>query len=141
MKILKSKDLMLIFLLTSFYVIVISYPYNLNFNRSILEFVSLILLFIFSGYSLISLLSPEENYMDILKKPVLLLEFSVLLIITISLILKFTSIGLHLRTLTLVLSSITMFSTIAAYIRRIGYYKSMPLKKLDVSKQTPSTKS
>ena len=137
MKILKSKDLMLIFLLTSFYVIVISYPYNLNFNRSILEFVSFVLLFIFSGYSLISLLRPEENYIDILKKPVLLFEFSVLLIITVSLILKFTSIGLHLRTLTLVLSSITMFSTLAAYIRRIGYYKSMPLKKLDVSKSEP----
>ncbi len=137
MKILKSKDLMLIFLLTSIYVIIISYPYHLNFNRSILEFVSFALLFLFSGYSLISLLRPEENYIDILKKPVLLFEFSVLLILTVSLILKFTSLGLHLRTLTLVLSTITMFFTLAAYIRRIGYYKSMPLKKSDVSKSEP----
>jgi uncharacterized membrane protein len=109
MQSLKSKDLMTIFLLTSIYVIVISYPYHLNFNRSVLEFVSFALLFLFSGYSFISLLRPEENYIDILKKPVLLLEFSVLLIITLSLILKFSSLGLHLRTLTLVLSVITMF--------------------------------
>jgi ABC-type polysaccharide/polyol phosphate transport system ATPase subunit len=30
-----------------------------------------------------------------------------------------------------------MFFTLAAYIRRIGYYKSMPLKKSDVSKSEP----
>ena len=47
-----------------------SYPYHLNFNKSILEFVSIILLILFTGYSLISLLRPEENYINILKKPI-----------------------------------------------------------------------
>ena len=57
---LKSKDLMFIFIMASIYIIVISYL-NLNFNKSILENVFLILLFLFSGYSLISLLRPEEG--------------------------------------------------------------------------------
>jgi uncharacterized membrane protein len=122
MKMLKSKDLMLIFILTSFYILVISFP-NLNYNKSFLDIIFIILLFLFSGYSLLALLRPEENYVDILKKPVLILEFSVLLIISFSIILKFTALGLQLRYLTLVLSVITMFLTISAYIRRISYGK------------------
>ena len=115
---LKSKDLMFIFIMASIYTIIISYL-NLNFNKSILENVFLILLFLFSGYSLISLLRPEEVYVDIIKKPLLLLEFSILLILSISLILKFSVLGLNLRNLTLILSVITMFLSVIAYIRRI----------------------
>ena len=134
MRSLKSKDLMFIFLVTSIYIIVTSYP-NLNFNKSILESIFLIVLFLFSGYSLISLLRPEEDYVGILKKPVLLLEFSVLLILSISLVLKFTSLGLNLRNLTLILSIITLFLSVIAYIRRIGYNKS--LKESNIEEPTP----
>lgn len=129
---LKSKDLGLIFLLTSIFIIIVSFP-KLNLNRSLLYIVYIILLFLFSGYSLVALLRPEENYVDILKKPVLVLEFSVLFIITISLVLKFSQLGLQLGLLTLVLSLITMFLTISAYIRRINYSKSMKNRKEDVS--------
>jgi len=125
MKSFKSKDLMIIFLLSSIYIIIRLNPYHLVFNRSILEYVSFILLILFLGYSLISLLRPEENYTDILKKPVGLLAFSALLIISVSVLLKFSSLGLHLKSLTLVLSIITMFLSLAAYIRRIRYFKSI----------------
>ena len=103
MRNLKSKDLLVFFLLTSLYILVISYPYHLNFNRSILEFVSIILLILFVGYPLISLLRPEENYIDILKKPFRLLGFNILLILIVSIILRFSSLGLHLKPLTLFL--------------------------------------
>ena len=108
-----------------------SYPYHLNFNRSILEYVSIILLILFTGYPLISFLRPEENYISILKKPLRLLGFNISLILIVSLILKFSSLGLHLKSLTLVLSLITMFMTVIAYIRRIRCYKSKnkPLKE------------
>ena len=131
MRSLKSKDLMIIFFLASVYIIITIYPYHLNFNSSILEFLSLTLLIFFSGYSLISLLRPEENYNDILKKPILILEFSVLLFISLSVILKFSSLGLHLKSLTLFLSLITMFLTIAAYIRRTNYFKYIQNNKED----------
>ena len=65
----RSKDLMMIFLLSSLYIFVMSYPHHLNFNRSILEYISIILLILFTGYPLISFLSPEKNYISILKKP------------------------------------------------------------------------
>ncbi len=77
----KSKDLVIIFLLTSLYILIMTYPYHLNFNRSILEYVSIILLILFTGYPLISLLRPEENYINILKKPFRLLGFNILLIL------------------------------------------------------------
>ena len=131
MRSFKSKDLVMIFLLTSLYILVMSYPYHLNFNRSILEFVSIILLILFTGYPLISLLRPEENYIDILKKPIRLLGFNILLILSLSLILRFSSLGLHLKSLTLVLSLITMLLTEIAYVRRIRYNKSN--EKIDVS--------
>ena len=137
MKSFKSKDLMIIFLLSSIYIIITSYPYHLDFNRSILEYVSFILLILFLGYSLISLLQLEENYIDILKKPARLLAFSALLIISVSVILKFSSLGLHLKSLTLVLSIITMFLSLAAYIRRIRYFKSNRNDKIKLVAESP----
>ncbi len=134
---LRSKDLISIFLLSSIYILILNYP-NLQLNQSILEDVALILLFLFSGYSLISLLRPEENYINILKKPLLLLEFSVLLIIIISILLKSSSLGLHLLTLTLVLSVITMILTVAAYIRRIRYFNSMKNNNIEVLSEEPA---
>ena len=123
MKHLLSMDLRLIFLLTVLYIIIVSFP-NLYFNKSFLELGFLILLFLFAGYSLISLLRPEENYHNILHKPVLILEFSVLIILAVSIILKFSSLGLHLMILVSLMSIITMVFTISAYIRRIRYYNS-----------------
>ena len=108
-----------------------NYPYHLNFNRSILEFVSIILLILFIGYPLISLLRPEENYINILKKPLRLLGFNILVILSASLILWFSSSGLHLKILSLVLSLITMFLTVMAYMRRISYFNSGYDKNLE----------
>ena len=110
-----------------------SYPYHLNFNRSILEYVSIILLILFTGYPLISFLRPEKNYINILKKPLPLLGFNILLILIVSIILRFSSIGLHLKSLTLFLSLITMFLTVIAYIRRIRYFNSMGDKIIEKS--------
>ena len=136
----KSKDLMMIFLLTSLYVLVISYPYHLNFNRSILEFVSIILLILFLGYPLISLMNPEKNYIDILKGPFKLLGFSFLIIIIVSIILRFTKLGLHLKSITLFLSLIILIFTLIAYIRRIKYQKSMENREIEVSELKPVQK-
>ena len=130
MRSLRSKDLMLIFLITSIYILILTYPYHLSFNRSILEFVDLALLVLFSGYSLISLLRPEKDYVNILKTPLLILGVSVSLILITSIILKFSWIGLHIKPLTLFLSLLTMFFALIAYIRRIGYFKSDDYKKL-----------
>jgi len=121
---LKSKDLGLIFLITSIYIVIITYPYHVSFNRSVLEFVSIIFLFIFSGYSLLSFLRPEKNYAEILNSPLLILGLSTLLIIITGAILTFTTIGLHLKSLTIFLSIITMILLMMAYIRRIIYVKS-----------------
>jgi ABC-2 type transport system ATP-binding protein len=121
---LKSKDLGLIFLIIFAYIAVITYPYHVSFNRSVLEFVSIIFLFIFSGYSLLSFLRPEENYSKILNNPLLILGLSTLLILITGTILIFTTVGLHLKSLTLFLSLITMIILIMAYIRRIRYVKS-----------------
>ncbi|WP_048190912.1 DUF1616 domain-containing protein [Methanobacterium sp. SMA-27] len=123
MKHLLSKDLGIIFLLTAIYILIISFP-NLNYGKFIIEVGFLILLFLFIGYSIISLLRPEENYNHILHKPVLILEFSVLIILAVSLILKFSILDFNLFLLVMALSIITMFLSISAYIRRICYYKS-----------------
>jgi uncharacterized membrane protein len=123
MRHLFSKDLGIIFLLTAIYILIISFP-NFNYGKFVIDLIFLISLFLFTGYSIISLLRPEENYNNILRKPVLILEFSVLIILAISLILKFSSLGLNLRLLVMVLSILTMILSIAAYIRRISYFKS-----------------
>ena len=143
MKRLLSKDLGLIFLLTTTYIILVSFP-NLNYGKYFLDLGFLVLLFLFTGYSLISLLRPEENYSNILKKPVLILEFSVLLILTISLILKFSYLGLNLRLLVMVLAAVTMILSILAYIRRINYFKSndyrppqKPVKEIKTEETNP----
>jgi uncharacterized membrane protein len=129
MRHLFSKDLGIIFLLTAIYILIISFP-NFNYGKFVIDLIFLISLFLFTGYSIISLLRPEENYYNILRKPVLILEFSVLIILAISLILKFSSLGLNLRLLVMVLSILTMILSIAAYIRRISYFRSggKPLK-------------
>jgi ABC-2 type transport system ATP-binding protein len=127
---MKSKDLVLIFLITSIYIFIMTYPHHLSFNRSILEFVDIVLLVLFSGYSLISFLRPKKNNVNILKKPLLVLGSSLFLMIITGIILNFSSIGLHLKSLTLFLSLITLFLLLMAYFRRIIYFNSSDYKKL-----------
>ena len=127
---MKSKDLMLIFLITSIYIFIMTYPHHLSFNRSILEFVDIALLVLFSGYSLMSFLRPKNNNENILQKPLLVLGSSLFLMIITGVILKFSSIGLHLKSLTLFLSLITMILLVMAYFRRIIYFNSSDYKKL-----------
>lgn len=123
MKRLYSKDLGIIFLLTAVYIILTSFP---NFNEKyLMDLVFFVLFFLFTGYSLIALIRPKEDYKDILRKPVLLLEFSVLLTLAVSIILRFSYLGLKIRYLVMVLSIIIMVMSITAYIRRINHYNSM----------------
>lgn len=139
MKHLSSKDLILIFLITAIYVIIILFPI-FKYETYILGF--LILFFLFTGYSLISLLRPNENYRDILKKPVLILQFSIFLILSASVILKFSSLGLNLKLLIMVLAIITMVLSILSYIHRIYYFKSHE-RKVEITKieKLPEKKS
>ena len=138
MRSFKSKDLVIIFLLSSLYILIISYPYHLNFNRSILEFLSIILLILFVGYPLISFLRPKENYINILKKPFRLFGFNLIIILIFGLILRFSVVGLHLKPLTLLLSVFTMIFSLIAYIHRIGDQKSLKNGKIEVSElETP----
>jgi len=130
MRNLKSKDLMLIFLIISSYIILYFY-HLLNFNKSILEFIYIIFLFLFSGYPLIILLRHDRNYKVILKNPVLLLLCDGALILLVSIILKFLSLGPQISSLTLFLSIITLFLTITAYVHRIKYLNSIQ-HKLDL---------
>ena len=130
----------MIFILLSSYITILTYPYHLSFNRSILEYLSIILLILFSGYSLISVLRPDKNYVKILKNPIPILGLSILLIILISIILKFSLIGLHLKSLTLFLSLITMIFVLIAYIRRIRYFNLFGDKIFDEIPKKPTKK-
>ena len=110
-----------------------TYPHHLSFNRSILEFVDIVLLVLFSGYSLMSFLRPKNNNENILQKPLLVLGSSLFLMIITGIILNFSSIGLHLKSLTLFLSLITMILLLMAYFRRIIYFNSSDYKKIEKS--------
>jgi len=127
MKRLYSKDLGIIFLLTAVYIILTSFP-NFNF-KDIFDIIFFVLFFLFTGYSLIALIRPEEEYKDILHKPVLLLEFSVLVCLAVSIVLKFSYLGLHLRSVVMVLSIIIMVMSISAYIRRINHFRSSEFRE------------
>jgi uncharacterized membrane protein len=122
MKHLLSKDLGIIFLLTTIYVIVVSFP-NFHYQYP-LDLIFFLISFLFTGYSLIALIRPEESYREILRKPVLILEFSVLITLAVSVLIKFSYLGLHIRTLVMVLAILIMTFSIAAYIRRINYFKT-----------------
>jgi uncharacterized membrane protein len=127
MKGTSSKDLMLLIVLAIITAIFTSInPLN-NFITDILFFI---LIFIISGYSLISVLYPEENYAGLLRKPLLLMELSVFLTVLISVILKYSAIGLQFRDLTLILSLITVVLSITGHILRVNQFKP-ELKKID----------
>jgi uncharacterized membrane protein len=125
MKNLLSKDLGGIFLLTTIYVIVVSFP-NFHYSNH-LNMIFLVASFLFTGYSLVAFINPEKNFKKILKKPVLILEFSVLITLIVSILLKFSFLGLHLNYLVLILSVIIMILSISAYIKRINYLNAHKL--------------
>jgi len=122
MKHLLSKDLGAIFLLTTIYVLVVSFP-NFHYSNH-LNIIFLIVSFLFTGYSLVAVINPEKNFKEILKKPILILEFSVLITLIVSLLLKFSFLGIHLNYLVLILSVIIMILSISAYIKRINYFNA-----------------
>ena len=120
MKWTSSKDLMLFFILSIITAIFTSIRPIDNFIVDILLFM---IIFVSAGYSLISVLYPEENYSGLLRKPLLLLELCVFLAVFVSVILKYSSLGLQLRDLILTLSLITIVLSITAIILRANYSK------------------
>lgn len=116
-----SKDLMLLFVLA---IITATVTSTNLINNFIMDIVFFILIFVLSGYALISVLYPEENYAGLIRKPILLMELCVFLTVLISVILKYSTIGLHFRDLTLILSLITVVLSITAHILRINHFKS-----------------
>lgn len=116
-----SKDLMLVFGLSIIIAILTSAKPIDSFILDILLFVTI---FLISGYSLISVLYPEEKYVGLLKKPILLIELSIFMTVLVSVILKYSSLGLDLRDLTLILSLITALLSITANILRFNHLKS-----------------
>ncbi len=120
MKWTSSKDLMLFFILSIITAIFTSIRPIDNFIVDILLFM---IIFVSAGYSLISVLYPEENYSGLLRKPLLFLELCVFLTVFVSVILKYSSLGLQLRDLILTLSLITIVLSITAIILRANYSK------------------
>jgi uncharacterized membrane protein len=136
MKHLLSKDLGIIFLLTTIYIVVVSLP-NFHYQYP-LDLIFFVFSFLFTGYSLVSLIRPEKSYTEILRKPVLILEFSVLMTLAVSVLLRFSYLGLHLRTLVMVLSIIIMVFSISAYIRRINYFKTHDRRVITAEPKKPA---
>ncbi len=129
-----SKDLVLTFLLALIITIVTSTALITNYALYVLFFI---LIFLFSGYASISVLYPEETFRGLFRKPILIMELSVFLTVLISVILKYSSLGLQLRDLTLILSLITIVLLFAAYILRIKNNK--PVLEEKPAPENPET--
>jgi len=121
MKGTSAKDLMIIFILA---IITTIFTSTALLRNSTIDIVLFILMFIVSGYALISVLYPEETFQGLLRKPILIMELSVFLTVLISVILKYSSLGLQFRDLTLILSLITILLAVTAYILRNSYFKA-----------------
>lgn len=121
MKWTSSKDLMLLFILSIITTIFTSIKPIDNFTVDILLFM---IIFVSSGYSLMSVLYPEENPTGLLRKPFLFMELCVFLTVLVSVILKYSSLGLQFRDLILILSLITIVLSITAYILRVNHSKT-----------------
>ena len=134
MRQIRSNDLGLIFLLTTIFILVISYT-HVNIAQNSLEFLFITVLSLFSGYSIASLLKPAEGYKSLIKDPLLIIGFAIFLIIIIGVSLKVSPLGLHLRFLILGLSTTTIFFVITAFIRRNRYEIS---NNHDESMDTPT---
>jgi len=120
MKRMSSKDLVLLFIISIIIAIFASIQPIDNFIVNIIVFL---IIFVSSGYSLMAVIYPEESCSGLLKKPFLGLELSVFLTVLISVVLKYSSLGLQFRDLILILSLITIVLPIAAYVLRINHVK------------------
>ncbi|MBP1947045.1 DUF1616 domain-containing protein [Methanobacterium petrolearium] len=120
MKGTSSKDLLLIFVLSS---IIAIFTSTQPFNIFILDIFLFILIIVLSGYSLMSLIYPEEDSTGLLRKPFLITMFSMFLVILISLMLKISPLGLHFRDLTWFISIITALVAVTAYMMRIKHFR------------------
>jgi len=129
MKQTSSKDLMLIFLLASITALFTSIG---PLNSFIIDISLFIMIIVLSGYSLMSLVYPEENALGILKKPLLIVMCSIFMAILISLILKISPLGLHFKDLTWFLSI-----TITSYIIRLTHFKPIKETEKVLEKQIP----
>ena len=119
MRQIRSIDLGLIFLLTIIFLVAISNFRKGNFVNYGLEIIFIILLSLFSGYSIVALLKPANNFKSIIKHPLLILEFAVLFIIIIAAILAISFLGFHIRFLIMGLSVTSIFFTLSAFIHRL----------------------
>ncbi len=131
MKTIAKKDLILTFLLALSYIVYIAFfslnidytlstPFfNLSIDNNLLDTIYLVLIFVISGYSLLSLIYPEDTPKKLLKKPVLLLMLSSLLSISVSVILRYSPLMMDLRLLIVFLSVMTMIFSLLAYRRRV----------------------
>ncbi len=121
MRQIRSIDLGLIFLLTVIILFAITNFRNGNFTNYSLEVIFIILLSLFSGYSLVALLKPADNFKSILKNSSLILGFAVLLIVVNVAIFTVSPLGFHIRFLIMGLSVPSLIFTLAAFIRRLLY--------------------
>ncbi len=121
MRQIRSIDLGLIFLFTLIFLFAISNFRKGNIFNYGLEISFIILLSLFSGYSLVALLKPADNFKSILKNYPLILGFAVLLIIVNVAIFTISSLGFHIRYLIMGLSVPSLIFTLAAFIRRLLY--------------------
>jgi ABC-type polysaccharide/polyol phosphate transport system ATPase subunit len=135
MRQIRSMDLGLIFLLTAIFVFVVSYT-PVDTVKYGLEILIVILLSLFSGYSITALLKPAEGYKSLIKHLLLILGSALLLIIIIGISLKVSPLGFHLRFLILGLSGTTILFVIAAFVRRNLWGRS---NKYEETTDTPTS--
>ncbi len=133
---ISSKDLMLIFVLASITTIFTSTrPLNI-FTLDIAFFIMSIVL---SGYSLMALVYPEEDATGLLKKPFLIVIFSIFMAILISLMLKIFPLRLHFKDLTWFLSLITALLSITAIFVRMTQLRQIEETEKSVKEFVPLT--
>lgn len=131
MKTIAKNDLILTFLLALSYIIYIAFfsltidyafstpLFNLRIDNNLLDAIYLVLMFVSSGYALLSLLYPEDKPKKLLKKPILLLMLSSLLTILVTVILRYSPLMMDLRLLIVFLSAMTMIFSLLTYRRRL----------------------
>lgn len=118
-KILK-KDLLIYLFTLSYILLIFAFPQIILSN--LIYSICFVIIFLVSGYSGFKLFYPDEN-INSLKKVILLLEFSILLTIFISLILKYSQ-ELNLKTLMAILSILTLVFLSFTYIRKVIFLRS-----------------
>ena len=136
-KILK-KDLLIYLFTLSYILIFFAFPQIISSN--LIYNLFYVIIFLVSGYSVFTLLYPEEN-INSFKKFILLLEFSILLTIVISLILKYSQV-LNLKTLITILSILTLIFLSLTYIRKIISQRSKKSEnEIFISEKPPKKES